>query len=405
LTNYQAAPISDTEFAGGHLLARWQRQLNETDDFVLQAYFDHSYRDEKVLLKETRDVFDVDFQHRFLLSKHHELLWGLGYRLSTDDLESAEIITTEDETRSDQLFSFFVQDEITLLPERLRLLVGSKFEHNDYTGFEYQPNARLIWTPNTHHSLWGAVSRSVRTPSRLEDGGDIFYHILPPMGLNPLPTKLVIYGSEEYEAEKSLSCELGYRYLPGNGFSIDTALFYTDYRDHRSGEALTPTTVFTPTPHVLAGYVEGNKIEAETWGLEAAVDWRVRPWWRLQGNYTLLKVNLSPENDSSDNFSDMVYENSSPQQQYSLRSSFDLGRDWGLDLWLRYVDRVTVTYTEIDDYYGLDMRLAWHPVEGLELALVGQNLLESSHQEFQTEVGTIPTAVPRGFYGQIKWQF
>jgi iron complex outermembrane receptor protein len=225
------------------------------------------------------------------------------------------------------------------------------------------------------------------------------------MGLNPLPTKLVIYGSDDYKAEKSLSYELGYRYLPSGGFSIDTALFYTDYFDHRSGEEIVPTTVFTPTPHVLAGYVEDNKLKAKTWGLEVVVDWRVRSWWRLQGNYTLLKVNLSPESDSSDNFSHLVYEDSSPQQQWALRSSFDLGRNWELDLWLRYVDCITVTNTDVDDYYGLDMRLAWRPVVDLELALVGQNLFESSHQEFQTEISTIPTAVPRGFYGQIKWQY
>jgi iron complex outermembrane recepter protein len=228
---------------------------------------------------------------------------------------------------------------------------------------------------------------------------------MPPMGGNPLPTKLVIFGSKDYEAEKSLSYEFGYRYLPGGGFSIDTALFYTNYWDHRSGEMVSPSMGFTPVPHALAGYVEDNKLEAETWGLEVAVDWHVRKWWQLQGNYTLLKVDFSRENDSSDNFSHLVYENSSPQQQWALRSSFDLGRDWELDLWLRYVDRITVTYTDIDDYYGLDMRLAWQPVEGLELALVGQNLLEPSHQEFQTEMGTLPTAVPRGFYGQIKWQY
>ncbi len=405
LTNYQATPISDSKFVGGHLLARWQRQLNDIDDFVLQAYYDRSYRDQKALLKETRDVFDVDFQHRFVLGKGHELLWGLGYRLTSDDLEPAEIVTVEDEVRSDQLFSFFVQDEISLLPDKLRLLIGSKFEHNDYTGFEYQPNARLIWTPNTHHSLWGAVSRAVRTPSRLEDSGDIFYRLMPPLGGNPLPRKLAIFGSKDYEAEKSLSYELGYRYLPGGGFSIDTALFYTDYWDHRSGEMVLPSMGVAPVPHALAGYVHDNKLKAETWGLEVVVDWHVRKWWQLQGNYTLLKVDLSRESDSSDNFSHLVYENSSPQQQWALRSSFDLGRDWELDLWLRYVDRITVTYTDIDDYYGLDMRLAWQPVEGLELAFVGQNLLEPSHQEFQTEMGTIPTAVPRGFYGQIKWQF
>ena len=335
LTNYQATPISDSKFVGGHLLARWQRQLNDSDDFVLQAYYDRSYRDQKALLKETRDVFDVDFQHRFLLGKGHELLWGLGYRLTSDDLEPAEIVTVEDEVRSDQLFSFFVQDEISLLPDKLRLLIGSKFEHNDYTGFEYQPNARLIWTPTEHHSVWGAVSRAVRTPSRLEDSGDIFYRLMPPMGGNPLPTKLVIFGSKDYEAEKSLSYELGYRYLPGGGFSIDTALFYTDYWDHRSGEMVPPSMEFTPVPHVLAGYVEGNKLQAKTWGLEVAAGWRVWSWWQLQGNYTLLKVDLSRESDSSDNFSHLVYENSSPQQQWALRSSFDLGRDWELDLWLR----------------------------------------------------------------------
>ncbi|WP_158516074.1 TonB-dependent receptor plug domain-containing protein [Syntrophotalea acetylenivorans] len=407
LLNYQSTPVSDTKFSGGHLLARWQRQLNETDDFVLQAYFDHSYRDEEVLLKETRDIFDIDFQHRFDLGKRHELFWGLGYRLTTDDLESAEIVMVEDEARSDQLFSFFFQDEMTLLPDKLRLLVGSKFEHNDYTGFEYQPNARLIWTPNSRQSLWGSVSRAVRTPSRLEDSGDIFYRLIPPMGGNPFPTKLVVYGQDSYESEKSLSYELGYRYLPGGGFSIDTALFYTDYWDHRSGEALDPFPVgtFPFYDYWLAGYAEDNKLEAKNWGLEMSVDWRVRDWWRLQGNYTLLKVNLGAESGSSDDFSDLVYEDSSPQQQWSLRSSFDLGRNWELDLWLRYVDRITVTYTEIDDYYGLDMRLAWQPTEGVELALIGQNLLESNHQEFQTEMGTIPTAVPRGFYGQVKWQF
>ena len=398
-------PVSDTKFAGGHLLGRWRRELSDTDNFVLQVYYDRSHRDEEVLLKERRNIFDVDFQHRFQLTSRHEMLWGLGYRLNNDVLKSSLIVAVEDEARYDQLFSFFVQDEITLLPDKLRLLLGSKFEHNDYTGFECQPNVRMIWSPSVRHYLWGAASRAVRTPSRLEDSGDITRHILPIMGLNPLPTKLVIYGSEDYRAEKSLSYELGYRYLPGGGFSVDTALFYTEYRDHRSGESIMPTTVFTPLPHVLSGYVQDNKLEAETWGLEVAVDWRVRDWWRLQGNYTLLKVNLEAESDSSDKFSALVYEDSSPQQQWSLRSSFDLGRDWEFDLWLRYVDGITVTYTEIDDYYSLDMRLAWQPVEGVELALIGQNLLESSHQEFQTEMGTIPTAVPRGFYAQVKWQF
>ncbi|MEZ4484726.1 MAG: TonB-dependent receptor [Syntrophotaleaceae bacterium] len=146
-------------------------------------------------------------------------------------------------------------------------------------------------------------------------------------------------------------------------------------------------------------------MEGETWGFEVAVDWRVRPWWHLQGHYSLLKLKLSPESGSNDYISAWLYEESSPQQQCSLRSSFDLGRQWDLDLWLRYVDKVSVYFTDVDDYLTLDMRLAWRPAAGMELSLVGQNLLEDEHAELQVEFGRAGSNVPRGFYGQIKWEF
>lgn len=322
-------------------------------------------------------------------------------------MEDGDLVTFADRSASDQLFSFFVQDEITLVPERLRLLIGSKFEHNDYTGFEYQPNARLIWTANKHHTLWGAVSRAVRTPSRMEDSGNVLYTVLQP-GLffpGPFPTKVVINGARDFDAEKSLSCELGYRFMPGSGFSIDTALFYTRYWDHRSAEPLPPVFATEPINHYLFAFEEDNKLRAKTYGFEVAVDWHVRNWWRLQGNYSLLKLDLSQGRGSTDFISTMLYEDSSPQQQCSLRSSFDLGRHWDLDLWLRYVEAVSVYYTDVDDYLTLDMRLAWRPAPGLELALIGQNLLEDQHVEFQVELGRAATVVPRGFDGQIKWQF
>jgi len=406
--DYMNHQVSDTRFGGGHLLARWQHQLADGGDFALQAYYDRSYRDEQVLMKEVWDVFDVDFQHRFFLGERHELLWGAGYRLITDDIEDGELISFDDGSRSDQLFSFFVQDEISLVPEKLRLLIGSKFEHNDYTGFEYQPNIRLVWTPDKRHTLWGAVSRAVRTPSRMENNADIFYGIAPPDFIfpGPWPKKLVVLGSEDFKAEKSLSYELGYRFRPIPRISFDTALFYSRYWDHRSGEftSYTPQPD-PPVPHFVITQVEGNKLQAETYGLEVTADWHALSWWRLQGTYSLLKVNTWLESDSSDILSAMVLETSSPQQQASLRSSFDLGRDWELDLWLRYVDRISIYVAEADDYISLDMRLAWRPSAGLELALVGQNLLEDSREEFHAEFGTVSTEVPRGFYLQATWQY
>jgi iron complex outermembrane receptor protein len=406
--SYFDQQASDTKFAGGFLLGRWQHQFATDSDLALQVYYDRGYRDEQALAKTVWDVLDVDFQHRFQLGKSHELLWGLGYRLISDELEDGEVVEFTDHSASDQLFSLFVQDEISLIPDKLRLLIGSKFEHNDYTGFEYQPNIRLVWTPNSRHTLWGAVSRAVRTPSQMEAYGNIFYAVLPPdffFSSGGLPAKIVLSGSKDFDSEKNLSYELGYRFMPSGTFSIDAALFYSRYWDHRSVESASADLELDPVLHLLMSNDEGNKLEAETYGLEVAVDWHVCPWWRLQGIYSLLKLNTRPAGGSTDIFSAMLYEESSPQQQWSLRSSFDIGRNWDLDLWVRYVDPVTVYIVEVDDYYSLDVRLAWRPVSGLELALVGQNLLEDQHTESQAEFGTISTAVPRGFYGQIKWQF
>jgi len=398
---------SDTPFAGGFLLARWQHLLEDGGDMALQTYYDRSSRDEQGLGKAAWDVFDVDFQHRFFFSQRQEVLWGLGYRLTRDKLEDGERVTFEDDSANDQLFSLFLQDEISLIPDRLRLLLGSKFEHNDYTGFEYQPNARLIWTPNQQHTLWGAVSRAVRIPSRMEDAGNILYGMVPPNFFVPTdyPLNVMVKGSDEIESEKCLSYELGYRFMPHSRFSVDAALFYSRYREHRSVESESYTLVTDPFVYIQAVSTEANKLRAKTYGLEVAVDWRVRNWWRVQGHYSLLKLDTWAEDDSTDVYSASVYDNSSPQQQVSLRSSFNLNKDWDFDFWLRYVDRSSVYQIEIDDYFGLDMHLAWRPTSGLELALIGQNLLESSHVEFQTEFGRAATGVPRGLYGRIKWQF
>jgi iron complex outermembrane receptor protein len=402
---------SDTKFAGGYLLGRWQHEFADDSNLALQVYYDRGYRDQQALAKSIWDVLDVDFQHRLPLGSRQELLWGLGYRLTSDELEDGELVAFTEHSTSDQLFSLFVQDEISLIPDKLRLLVGSKFEHNDYSGFEYQPNLRLIWTPSSRHSLWGAVSRAVRIPSQMEASGNIFYGVLPPDLFFPssgLPTKYVVSGSEDFDSEKVLSYELGYRFMPHSRFSIDTALFYSSYRDHRSAEEGSVEVELDPFPvpkNLLLLNDEDNKVEAESWGLEVAIDWQVRPWWQLQGSYSLMKLDVRPTGDSSDLFSAMLYEESSPQQQWSLRSSFDIGRNWDLDLWLRYVDPVTVYIVDIDNYYSLDVRLAWRPLAGLELALVGQNLLEEQHTESQVEFGTVSTGLPRGFYGQIKWEF
>lgn len=399
--SYRLIRDEDTSFSGGNLLLRWERTLSENSDLALQTYYDHTERDEKALVKESRDTFDLDFQHRFALGNRQEIIWGLGYRLSRDDLDPNEpTISINKSSQTDQTASFFVQDEITLKPDLLRFILGSKFEHNDYTGFEVQPNARLICTPSEKHSIWASVARAVRTPSRAEEDAVITLEIIPPDLTTIPPTPIIAAtanGDEDYDSEELLAWELGYRFMPSTAFSFDLAGFLNVYDNLRSAEpqSLDPTAL--PLHLVLPNLLH-NKLKAKTWGFEAVVDWKIRDWWRLQTAYSFLQMDVDMESDSNDGGSIDLMEGTSPKNQLSVRSSMDLPRNIALDFWLRYADQLESL--DIDDYVTLDIRLGWEPRPGLELAIVGQNLLQDSHQEYSPEYQTLATEVPRGIYGQ-----
>ena len=163
-----ANTADEIESSGWNLLTRWDHLLSNTSNITLQLYYDHTKRAENFLLQE-QDTLDIDFQHQLEVFGNHDLVWGLGYRHIEDEFSNTYIVAFLPDSGSSDLFSAFLQDEIELLPDRLRLTLGSKFEQNDFTGFEVQPSARLIWLPTERSTLWGSVSRAVRTPSRLED--------------------------------------------------------------------------------------------------------------------------------------------------------------------------------------------------------------------------------------------
>lgn len=180
---YQNSFNEDIESFGGNLLVRHQHTFSSTSDYSLQVYYDFYQRDE-FYLKETRHSLDIDFQHRFALLGWNDIVWGVGYRYNHDDFRSSYITTLTPPSRNDQLFSAFIQDEITLIDNTLWLTLGSKFEHNDYSGFEAQPTARLMWAPHYQHRLWASISRAVRTPSRAEQNMNLLQRVVAPQ---PLP--------------------------------------------------------------------------------------------------------------------------------------------------------------------------------------------------------------------------
>ncbi len=383
--------IDDTDSNSGNLQFRWARALDADSDVALQVYYDHVGRDGAVLF-EDRDTFDVDFQHRFRWRAVHDFVWGLGYRFIHDNTDNNATFSLEPSSRSVNLYSAFLQDEISLTDD-LRLTLGSKFEHNDFTGFEIQPNTRIAWTPDETHTIWGAVSRAARTPARGE------HDVL--LRLQPIPDPGVpVYaiGDNEYDSEDVLAWEAGYRFNYRNRWSLDVAAFYNEYDKLRT---LDPVT--TPPANLLLAF--DNNMSGETWGLELASQWQVRPGWRLNATYTWLDMALHLENGSRDYMSESA-EDASPTSSAALWSSLDIGPRLQFDAALRYVGAIETSGVDIDSYVELDLRLGWEARPGLEFSLIGQNLLDNHHREFLPDfISTQPTEVKRSIYGRVTWRF
>jgi iron complex outermembrane receptor protein len=365
--------IDDAVTHGGNVLGRWSHRLSERSDLRAQAYVDRVHREVPGSYDDALETYDVDFQHRIVLGRRHDVVWGVGYRRVEDDFSSGGLVFAT-RRASLQTVSAFAQDEIALR-DQLRLTLGTKIEHNDYTDFELQPSIRLAWTVTDRQTLWTAVSRAVRTPSRL----DRDLAMLP--GLN-------------FQSEKLLAYELGYRVQPVERLSLSVATFYQDYDDLRSVEPAT-------SPGLTLG-VLANGQEGESYGVELAGRYGVTDRWQLQLGLTELRVDIGPKAGSTDRTFGSS-EAADSRHRVSLRSSLDLPWALQLDAGYRYVSHITNPRLAVPGYSELDLRLAWVPMPKLELSVIGQNLLHERHVEFGAPGSQ--QAVERGVYAKALWGF
>lgn len=401
------APLNTpTHAEGANLLARITQKFSENSELKVQAYYDYSLRN-AAPIKIADNIFDLDIQHRYRFSESNEFMWGVGYRTRENTSQyKVSGASYNPPTRRDHLFSAFLQDEYALVPETLRLTLGAKFEHNSYTGFEVQPNARLLWTLNTETSAWAAFSRSVRIPSRIEQDLSITLPLQSPVP--PVPFRVEGKGNKSLKAESTLSYEVGFRQQITPHFEYDIAGFYNHYSKLRGSN---PTVAFVPdasSPVGVAGVVSSqalNNMYGNGYGVEVATTWKPFDWWQLKTAYTYTKINLRLKNNPPAPEHDL--ENHNPRHQVSLFSNMEFENKFGLDLWLRYTDKLaTLNTTPVNAYLALDMRVFWRPSKELEFSVVGQNLIANTHYEFIQE-STNPThsAIQKSFYGQVSWAF
>jgi len=378
------------KMTGGHLLGRWESNPSESRQDSFQAYLEHSDYDH-IILNELRTTLDLEYQQTLQTGGKHELTWGLGYRYSRDRIGTSSLITLKDTEGSTSLYSGFLQDEITLQPDRWRLTLGARLEHNDYTGFEFQPNAHLLWTPDTQTSAWISAARATRTPARVERGGTVY---LPLSAVSALQLDNSLAREEKLDA-----LDLGWRYQFSHTVSLDLAGFYYRYGNLRDA-AITGASILQPGGYVFIPTINSNANKATASGLEASLDWRPRPAWRLQAAYSFLdtEVRLAPGRLPSG------YADTTPANMFSLLSSLDLSSTLRWDVWLRYVGKVKAH--AIPAYTTLDLRLAWQPSKDLEFSLVGQNLLDSAHPEYGSGyILSTPSEIQRGVYVKAGWKF
>lgn len=390
---------------GLNLLTRWQRNLSDTDSLSLQFYYDH-YRRGMLELGETRDTADLDLQHHFKLGSRQDIIWGLGYRFTHDHLTNSPYLIFADTDKGTSLFSGFIHDEISLLSEKLSLILGVRLEHNDYSGFEVQPNARLLWTPTQNHSFWASVSRAARTPSRGDDG--VNYRFLTAPAL-PLPVRLEINGSNNFKSENVIAYELGYRTSPTPHLSFDLALFLNQYDNLRVPQPGSLNYSELPINFVQP-YTLTNSMHGHTYGAELSANWKPYDWWKLQATYSYLCSIMYLDAGNSDRLAQvnrLDAASGSPRHQGGIRSGFYLGKQVELDLWLRAVGRVEyIDDVSIPGYVTMDARIAWKPLKSLELSLVGQNLFQQHHPEYIPEfINTTASETPRSVYGKLTWKF
>ena len=363
--------------SGQNLTARWTRQLAGGSEATLQAYYDRSERTVPPTFAEKLDIADVQFQHSMAFEGKRSLVWGANYRYSTDSLVNSDIFAFLPAHIHQHWSSVFAQGE-SPLGRDLRLTVGARIERNDYTGSEFLPNARIAWKLSPERLAWGAVSRTVRAPSRLDR--DAFVPGSPPF---------LLRGGPETPSEVANVYEAGYR-ATFHSFSYSATAFHADY-DRLHTQEISPTRDFI----TFAGKLEGSTDGVEIWGT-----WQAAPGWRLSAGYMAQRERLRLKADSNDAGA-LATAGRDPAYGWIVRSSHDLAAGWAVDVTARGV--AALSDPPVPSYATLDLRVGWRPARGVELWAAAQNLADGGHGEF----GDVATRTELGanYFVGVRWNY
>lgn len=390
--------------SGGNLLGDWKHSFSARSDATLQIYLDN-YSRLGPQASERRNTLDFDFNHHFAWGSHQDLVWGLGYRRTWDQtigtIDQAFVPPNTDL----QLFNSFIQDTITIDPDRVFLTVGAKAENSYYTGFDLQPSARVAWTPSNSETLWAAVSGAGESPNRRLVGLVAPLAVFPDPQGSATPAEVILFGNSGFMTENVVSYEAGYRARPSDRFSIDLATFFSQYGQLESLEPGPTSFQAAPAPaRFVMPITFGNLMYGTTEGAEVSGSLKVTNRWTVSPGYAFLEMHLHTRPFSRDTSSPATYQGSNPQHQAQLRSHVELFRNLSWDANNYFVSALPAE--QVPAYARVDSQISWKLGETVELSLVGQNLLQDHHLESLDAVTLVnPALIKRSVYGRVLWSF
>ena len=386
ITNFTGVnPKSD-----GNVLGRWTHDFSSSSQMTLQMYYDRSVETDAEL-KSTVDVYDLDLQHRFALGERQDIIWGAGFRDNEDYSPPSFNLTLYPERSFTQIYNVFAQDDVTVVKDRFHLILGTKLDHNSYTGFEVQPSGRLLWTPSERQTVWLAGSRAVSTPSQIDVASRYNQSAFSSPGG---PVLVSLFGNPGLQAEKLVAYELGYRIVPSPSWSVDLATYYNVYNDEQAYQMGTPYFEATPVPHLVIPETSETLLSGDTYGAELSVQWKPFDCWRLTASYSWLHMKLEPLDATSGD---------SPQNQFQIHSYLDLSHNIDLSSALYYVS--SLPNQNAAAYVRLDLGVTWQVNKSWEVGIFTQNLTDDGQVEFGSYRTSIVTKIPRSAYGKITYRF
>ena len=386
----------------GDLQANWQRRLSDGSSIEARFSWDRTEYGDANVPVHINDI-ELEVEHRLKLGSRQDFVWGASFRDGKYDVVPQQTFRIVPPHTDADIYSFFAQDQIALVRDRLYLILGVQTGHHYAVGFEVQPTGRLLWTPTTKLTSWAAVSRAVRTPSAGELGFDALVASIP---LQPPLFGLVhVLGTPGLRPETMLAYEAGQRVQLGPTVSLDVSVFYNVHQ-HLIGRN-TGSPFFVPPrpnelPHLDLPVQFENALQGVSYGSELSASWAPAERWRVMAGYSWLRTQTRAYpgmtiNDPADTGG------TSPQQQWELRSHLDLTKRLDLDTALYFYGAMPAI--GVPRYLRGDLRLGWRPKEKVEFSAGVQNAFDPSHLEFFSTRLRESLNVPRNVYGALAWRF